>query len=44
MLNMTNIYNIKYLYQTKNYSIREIAKELNVSRQTIKKIIDSEFE
>jgi len=44
MLNMTNIYNIKYLYQTKNYSIREIAKELNVSRQTIKKIIDSNFE
>ena len=40
---MDNIYNIKYLYEIKKYSIRKIAKELKIARKTVKKIIDQNF-
>ena len=43
MLTMEDIYTIKYLYKVKNLSIRKIAKQCNISRNTLSKLIANDF-
>ena len=43
MLTMEDIYTIKYLYKVKKLSIRKIAKQCNISRNTLSKLIVNNF-